>query len=513
MKKIMLAAMAATVLPLFAAQEKLLAVKIADNAEIVKAVGRFGEFSGNAMLGAMVSGMIQTAPHTAFFGPMRDGASAAFLIYGDTSASDLEKILNSAKRAVVYPMQDKKDAFLKRHPKSVVGKDGVIKVTKGALDMFGKNGCYVVFSKDGKWAAAADDAKTAKAALADEKFYSKSNDGDLARVYVMPAGIKLASMAIEKAAAEKPAEADGKLDAENAKVAVEFIKKIKACYLAIAVTDKGLDISGSVLPAEGSDLAAIGKKGTINPVKALSAAPADAVSTYAYAPGLFDAEKFAKIIDMLKDAFAKNGIKTDFFKYTKKANDLAFSFDIKKAVEYVSGEGKKDLDKVDEKAFDAMMDKVAAEANKELYKFNQDTKSGMIVTTMPPCKPNKSPSKMFTGIFSKDEIRKDVVCVGVYSLYDVVKVVLNECMKVVKDPAFDQVKPLLAMLPPEGNGGLGAMTWVEKGKIRALYRVSPGEIKGISSLVNVAMAGMMSQMAVSSQMSFDDDEDDDDDDD
>ena len=42
MKKIMLAAMAATVIPLFAAQEKLLAVKIADNAEIVKAVGRFG---------------------------------------------------------------------------------------------------------------------------------------------------------------------------------------------------------------------------------------------------------------------------------------------------------------------------------------------------------------------------------------------------------------------------------------------------------------------------------------
>ena len=40
MKKIMLAAMAAVALPLFAAQEKLLAVKIADNAEIIKAVGR-----------------------------------------------------------------------------------------------------------------------------------------------------------------------------------------------------------------------------------------------------------------------------------------------------------------------------------------------------------------------------------------------------------------------------------------------------------------------------------------
>ena len=511
MKKIMLVAIAAAAIPLFAAQEKLLAVKIADNAEIVRAVGKFGEFTGNAMIGAMVSGAIQSAPHVAFFGPMRNGASAAFLIYGDTSASDLEKISNSAKRAVVYPMQDKKDAFLKRHPKSVVGKDGVIKVTKGALDMFGKNGCHVVFSKDGKWAAAADDAKTAKAALADEKFYSKSNEGDLARLYVMPAGIKLASMAIEKAAAEKPAEADGKLDAENAKVAVEFIKKIKAGYLAIAVNDKGIDLSGSVLPVEGSDLAAIGKKGTIDPVKALSAAQADSVSTSVYAPGLFNASTFAETIDMAIDALAKNGIKTEFMKYSRKGNNVACALDIKKAVEYISGEGKKALEKVDDKAFEESMEKVSQNISKTWYKYDQDTKSGMIAIAMPPYKPEKSPSAMFTGVFSKDEIRKDAVFAAVYSFYDIVKVVIGELMKVVKDPEFDQLKPLMAMLPPEGNGGCGAMSWVEKGKIRGLYRISPGEIKGISSFANIAMASMMSKAAAGAQMSFDDDDDDDDD--
>ena len=119
---------------------------------------------------------------------------------------------------------------------------------------------------------------------------------------------------------------------------------------------------------------------------------------------------------------------------------------------------------------------------------------------------------MFAGVFSKDEIRKDVLWAYAYSFYDAVKTVLDECMKVVKDPDFDQLKPIISTLPSKVDGGTCAMAWVENGKIRALYRVSPGEVKGISSLVNVAMAGMMSQMAVSSQMSFDDEDDDDDDD-
>ena len=513
MKKIMLAAMAATVLPLFAAQEKLLAVKIADNAEIIKAVGRFGEFSGNAMLGAMVSGMIQTAPHTAFFGPMRNGAPASILFYGDADAADLDKITDSAKKAIVYPVQDSKEAFLKRHPKSVSGKDGVVKVTKGeGMDMFENGVCHVVFSKDGKWAVAADDAKTAKAALSDVKFYSKGNDGDLARIYVMPAGLKLVSKACDKAAAEISAETEDKVEKENIKELIGILKSVKAGYVAIAVTDKGIDMSASVLPSEGSALAAIGKKGTIDPLKALAAAPADSVSTYVFAPGLFDAGEYAKIFDLLKAASAKNGVKLDFFKYSRKANDIAFAFDIKKAVEYISGEGKKDIEKIDDKVFAKEMEMLSAEASKLWYKFDRDTKAGMATVVMPPCKPNKSPSAMFAGVFSKDEIRKDVLWAYAYSFYDAVKTVLDECMKVVKDPDFDQLKPIISTLPSKVDGGTCAMTWVENGKIRALYRVSPGEVKGISSLVNVAMAGMMSQMAVSSQMSFDDEDDDDDDD-
>lgn len=515
MKKIMLAAMAAVVLPLFAAQEKLLAVKIADNAEIVKAVGRFGEFSGNAMLGAMVSGMIQTAPHTAFFGPMRNGAPASILFYGDADAADLDKITDSAKKAIVYPVQDSKEAFLKRHPKSVSGKDGVVKVTKGeGMDMFENGVCHVVFSKDGKWAVAADDAKTAKAALTDVKFCSKGNDGDLVRVYVMPAGLKLVSKACDKAASEISAETDDKVNLEDMKAVIALVKSIKAGYAAIAVNEKGIDVSGSILPAEGSELAAIGKKGTIDPVKALSAAPADSVSTYAFAPGLFDAGEYAKMIDMFTGLFVKKGIKLDFFKYSRKANDIAFSFDIKKAVKYISGEGKKDIEKLGGKDqdLDKELEKLAAEMNGNWCKFDRDTKAGMMTLAMPPCKPNKSPSAMFTGVFSKEEIRKEVVSAYAYSFYDVAKTVLDECMKVVKDPDFDQLKPIISTLPSKVDGGICVMTWVENGKIRVLYRVSPGEVKGISSLVNVAMAGMMSQMAVSSQMSFDDEDDDDDDD-
>ena len=499
MKKIMLAAMAAVALPLFAAQEKLLAVKIADNAEIIKAVGRFGEFSGNAMLGAMVAGMIQTAPHTVFFGPMRNGAPASILFYGDADATDLDKITDSAKKAIVYPVQDSKEAFLKRHPKSVSGKDGVVKVTKGeGMDMFENGICHVVFSKDGKWAVAADDAKTAKAAIADEKFYSKGNDGDLARIYVMPAALNLLSKACDKAAAEISAETEDKVEKENIKELIGILKSVKAGYVAIAVTDKGIDMSASVLPSEGALLAAIGKKGTIDPVKALAAAPADSVSTYAFAPGLFDAGEYAKMIDMFTGLFVKKGIKLDFFK----------------AVKYISGEGKKDIEKLGGKDqdLDKELEKLAAEMNGTWYKFDRDTKAGMMTLAMPPCKPNRSPSAMFTGVFSKEEIRKEVVSAYAYSFYDVAKAVIDECMKVVKDPDFDQLKPIISTLPSKVDGGTCAMTWVENGKIRALYRVSPGEVKGISSLVNVAMAGMMSQMAVSSQMSFDDEDDDDDDD-
>ena len=62
-----------------------------------------------------------------------------------------------------------------------------------------------------------------------------------------------------------------------------------------------------------------------------------------------------------------------------------------------------------------------------------------------------------------------------------------------KDAQSAMIAQFMQMMPPAGDGGTALAVWTEKGKVRYLMRVSPGEIKGFSSFLNLAAASAMSQ--------------------
>ena len=514
MKKCFMAAIAILALQGFAANEKVLAVKLAGSDKMMQAVMKFGELTGNPMAGAMLSGFVQELTYVKFFGPMREGAAATMGIYADTATvniEDLGKLTKSEKlaRAVAYPIAGTKASFLALHPKSVE-KDGVIKVTKGpGMDVIqGKKELFVAFSRDGRWVAVSDRPAIAKAAVSDVKFNESGVGEDIARVYVTQAGVKMlrniADLAVKKGE-------EMKAGVERIKAMSEKIKKISFAGGAVAIGDKGIDLKTIFVPEKGSDLALLGKKGTIDPVKMLSAAPANAVFASAFAPGMYDLGKFCGSIDELRKIFSDNGIDTGFFKHSLKGGHLSMALDVEAAIAYFGegGKGAKAIEKMDDEAFDNSMMDFLERLRKTYVTLNKDAKAGGSSLVISSVKPKASPAAIYRKVMSDVPVGDGVVSAVALSAANTAKAILGLVFEKSSEPEMRQLKMLLSSVPENPNGGLCTMLRLDKGKVVGMLRISSAELKTISSFANIAMAASMSKAA--SGMSFEEDDDDDDD--
>ena len=487
MKNMFFAAAAVAALNLSAQPEKIAAVKVADNATFSAAVMKVAEFSGNAMAGAMLSGTLQNAAHLRFFGTLRNSEPTTCLMFAEGGAL---ASADEVQAALVCPVAVSKADFKKKHPGSTE-KNGVVKVTKGpAVEIFDGT-AYVVFSKDGKWAAAAKNEKIARAALAESKFNEKPIGSDIARLYIMPAGVKRLAQAV----AESKNDGDIRSSAD-AKALAERIKNgISAGYAAVSIGDKGIDLNVSLLPVKGSDYASLASKAAIDVSGALSRIPASAFAGSAFAAGMYDNGKLCAYVGEIKKTLEKNGVKMDALNVKVAGDMLAAGFDVRSFVKYMSDGGKAAFDKIDFAAMQRQLADVSAKYRETAGgKFDPSAKAGSSCISLPPFKPKRTVGELYGRVLPEFKSRR-VLYAGVFSAYDAMKNIMEEIVKTSgrKDAQSAMIAQFMQMMPPAGDGGTALAVWTEKGKVRYLMRVSPGEIKGFSSFLNLAAASAMSQ--------------------
>ena len=217
---------------------------------------RLGEFTGNQMLGIMVSQSVMQFPPVAFFGPGRPGAAMSYVLflYGEKLTGDPEEALGSLEYAVLYPVAVTKAAFIASHP-GAVETNGLVRVC--ADDEDEEDMTYVAFSDDGKWAASSDKSEQAKAALADVKTAGKKMDGDLARVMIDPKGWSVLARAADAVIKAKDAKAP---DSAQLRKVADLVRQVVSFAAGLRVNEHGLDIRIASRFAKESDLSKVGLK-------------------------------------------------------------------------------------------------------------------------------------------------------------------------------------------------------------------------------------------------------------
>ena len=244
MKKTALFAIAVALsMPSFAAKQKVAAVQVADSASLVSASVKFGEMTGNPLGAAIVSGSIVNLPHVKIFGPGADGAAASYVFFAEKGKKGFE---DDVDFAVVQKAPRSKKEFLKDFP-GAKDKDGVITVDSDVFDGEAK----VVFSKDGAYVAASEDADVAKAALADAAGLTAPMGGRAVKIFVFRDGVAGIERAFDEALRESGAAGDG-----LAVAAKRIIGEVESIEFALAVSDAGLDTGYEMSFKKGSSFIA-----------------------------------------------------------------------------------------------------------------------------------------------------------------------------------------------------------------------------------------------------------------
>lgn len=501
MKKIIASVVVAFALAAVAAPEKIASVQISDVAGVVSAASKLGEFTGNAMLGAMAAAQLAQNPFAQFFGPGRDGASTLIVVFHDGPLpDDLSAATNGFSCAFVYPVTRTKAQFLENFPEAKES-DGVIAVNGTGL--LGKS--FVTFTADGKWAVAATEKAVVAAALKEIGSAAKPLGASVLRVRVTAKGVELAVRGFDKFGAEMAKQAGAKqTDVEEAvKLVKDVYGQFAGAVFDLGVTDKGLDIGLAAKPRTGTDFDAIGRK--LLPADPLAFAGKDSFLAVAAAEDAGQGDS-AKQGDAFFALLAKYGLDTKkWLSREKTAGGEKFTLDFDGAVSYFKGEGAAAFGKIDPQKF---MEEFSALSPKKFevkgpaYSGSFALKGETFAT---------SAAERFAKILPEAAAKKPYA-VQMLSLYALARKLAPKAVELADEDERQILKPMLAALPPAGEGGTAVVGWREKDVIRGLIRVSPDEIRGISSVVNVGMGFFVMRAMSASALEMDDADDDPDDD-
>ena len=473
MKRILFALFASLAVSVNAATwTKLGGVQIVDVAGLTESAMKLGEISGNTMLGAMLAAKIAEMPGNEFFGAMRQGGSLYLPFYVDSDklaeADDATDVGDAIEFAVVYPMAITKEEFLKQHP-GATETNGFVKVFG---DIFSpkenwdeEDIIYVVFSEDGKWAAASDSQAQAVAAAADFPLSGRPMAGDVIRIEVLPRGIA----ELRKAA-----------DDEDVK---KILESFDSCRFAIRIGDAGIDLHGAIRTVEGSVLSKAGDVALPEDPFAFDDGTAFAAIADSFTDQTGSAQLVNKALDILKDA----GCDASRFIACSETNDVCrISVDIKEFAKYSSNPSNR-LDNVN---FDDVCEKIG-NLDDGADKFKLSTKPYGVAISAVGQKPRFSASQRFANVLP--EVKgKRMFYAGTYSLSALVQAIIEAATSAMDDKTRAESALLVAMLPKECLGGIACAYWREEGEINMLGRFSADEIRNIvTGVSSVAMYAMM----------------------
>lgn len=463
MKRMLLALAAALAISANAAVswEKVGGVQVVDTAGLTSAVMKFGEMSGNAMVGAMLAAKIMDLPSNGFFGPMRQGGSLYFPLYVDADklaeADDAEGVGNAVEYAVVYPMALPKDEFINLHPGAVE--------TNGMLLVEGEmflpesewdedSQVYVAFSEDGKWAAASDRPEQVVQAVGDFALAARPMDGDVVRVEVLPRCIAAFCRVLES----QP----------NAK---ELMSGLDGVSVALRIGDRGIDLHGFARTSEGSLMSKFGEVSL--PEDPFAFDEGEAVS--AVANSFEDQSDVAGDIRKLFDILKANGLDAaQFVSLTENDGACRFVVDVPAAVGYFSNPSNS-MDKVDfEKIGDSLDD------DSEPLDLKPATRANSISLSFKDFKPKYSASQRFASIMP--ELKGRPLCyASTCSLCAIIQASLQTALAAIDDRQRNEVAPMVSLFPKECEGGFATAYWRDGDKVRFLWRASGDELRSVTT--------------------------------
>ena len=472
MKKAVASLLAALSISAFAAWDRVGSLQVADVAAQGEAAAKVGQMIGNPFAAAALAAALADLPTVKFFGPSREKATVLVPLFLDTkeAAKDPADALDDLEYAVLYPMSISKEEFLKRH-EGAFETNGVV-VVKG--DLSGEDEdeekTYVVFSKDGKWAGASDDVEQAKLALADVKVAEKPLKGEVARLRVGPKAVKAIVDAVKASSPEMTPENKAALEA------------LKSFAVGLKVSDRGIDMNGSVTFTEGSEFAKIGLK----PLGADPFAFADkgvcAAGAQAEDSGnnYMTDKKWSDLIAVLK----KHGVDISAFVARNKAGIAeTYVLDIAALAKYVT-ENTEALSKVDS---DKLVDEVGKIGESE--KFAAKAPAYANAVSIKGFASQWKVGERFAATLPEAAGKKPF-WVYFCSISSFIKAVAPHLLALVPEEQRTAMKPVVDTFAVETKTGIAGMAWRPKegGSMRLTLRLSADEIRSVGGIVGAAMS-------------------------
>ena len=495
MKKAVASLLAALSISAFAAWDRVGSLQVADVAAQGEAAAKVGQMIGNPFAAAALAAALADLPTVKFFGPAREKATVLVPLFLDKkeAAKDPADALDDLEYAVLYPMSISKEEFLKRH-EGAFETNGVV-VVKG--DLSGEDEdeekTYVVFSKDGKWAGASDDVEQAKLALADVKVAEKPLKGEVARLRVGPKAVKAIVDAFKAASPEMTLENKAALEA------------LKSFAVGLKVSDRGIDMNGSVTFAEGSEFAKVGLK----PLGADPFAFADkgvcAAGVQAEDSGnnYMTDKKWSELLAVLK----KHGVDISAFVARNKAGVAeTYVLDIAALAKYIT-ENMETLAKVDS-------DKLTEEVGKigESEKFAAKAPAYANAVSIKGFASQWTVGERFAATLPEAADKKPF-WVYFCSISSFIKAVAPHLLALVPEEQRAAMKPVVDTFAVETKTGIAGMMWRPKegGSMRLTLRLSADEIRGVGGIVGAAMSFSSALNAAGASDADEDDDGDDED--
>ena len=452
--------------------EKIGGIQVVDATGLTSAVMRLGEISGNSMVGAMLATKIMEMPSNGFFGPMRQGASLYFPLYVDSDkladANDAEDFGNAVEHAVVYPMALPKEEFIGMHPGAVE--------TNGMLLVEGEmftpeeewdedSQVYVVFSEDGRWAAASDRPEQAVIALGDVALASRPMTDDIVRLELSPRGVAAFCKVIDN-------------DAQR-----ELLSGLDGVSSALRIGDAGVDIHGYLRTAEGSQLSKYGEVQTSGDPFAFD----NGESVAALSDSLADQSGFAADVRAAMEICRTNGFDVaQFMSCIETANLCRITVDIPAAIRYFTNPSNK-VDTVD---VDKLFAALTAEEEMQSTTINPATGVQNISVVFAGYRPAYSASQRFAAVLP--ELKGRPLCyAGTYSICASVQAGLEAALASMDDKKRAEIAPMVALFPKESAGGVATAYWRDGQEIRFILRLSADELRRVTTGASAIFMYMM----------------------
>lgn len=474
-----------------AAPEKVFTVQVADSGTLVSAATTAGNLVGYPMFGMMATMALADNPVNSELGGFRAGENALAVLYADpekvTTLEELDKAFSGF--AFIYAPAKSKQDFLTSQ-EGATEKDGVIEV----------NGMFLVYTDDGKWAALAQTADYAKAALADVAAVQKPMDGDFVKVDFLKSGVQIYSKLFSKAV--KDLEAAG-VNLKSIPSFIAVLDSVEACNVGVRIAEAGVDVRGTITPLADSELSKICAK----PLEgdSFAFAPADTVYAVSGAEGAgCDFEKIVALYDGMVAAVKESGVNTDWYKSSRDGSVLKVTCDIAAAIKYfMSEEGQAAANAVNPDEFPK---KIMNLYNDDLYKIDSASKPFSFALSLPGVDSKKPMSELFAKVLPEAAAKNPSVK-SVYRYYSAVKALVPMLAAFVPEQNASLLNAGIATLPSDDDAGIASAIYRDGSNIGFASRVSAAEIRGFAALFN---AGAAYFSMVESENCACDDEDDED---